>query len=329
MKPSQKRMVVWGGVLGGAAVAWFSYTSVYANPRAELDAQISAIEGSIDRYQKIIDRRAEAEASLRAAAKTTLGVQLDLVEHRLRTGLTRLLEQEGLQGAVVNTTQPRERESPLTQAKGVPGPVKKILNASPDFVSLRATLKGTGTLEQVARCVAAVQAQPWLHRVEAISMRPVGKERERFELKMDVESLFLPDWAGKDIPEPEIAQVSEEGGQYAAAMAARNIFRRLKPPETVVTEATPPPPPPTDTPPERLFPPYEEWAVSGVMSGRSGLTVIMVNRRSGESRAVVPGETVLDAVLISGAGERAVFEIGGKRFEVTNGETLASRRPVG
>jgi hypothetical protein len=57
--------------------------------------------------------------------------------------------------------------------------------------------------------------------------------------------------------------------------------------------------------------------------------VIVVNMKSGESRTLTPGETLLDAKLIEGEGERAVFELGGKRFEVLNGGTLASRRPLG
>jgi hypothetical protein len=51
--------------------------------------------------------------------------------------------------------------------------------------------------------------------------------------------------------------------------------------------------------------------------------------RSGERRTVQRGGTVLDAVLIDAAGERALFEIAGKRFEVFNGQTLSSRKPVG
>jgi hypothetical protein len=233
-----------------------------------------------------------------------------------------------MQGIVIDTFQPREEENPLTRSKGVPPTVKKLLNADPDFIALRASVKGVGTLEQVSRCIAVIQAQPWLHRVDSFAVRPLGKERERFELRLDVASLFMPQWVPKDLPDPVVAQVGEDGAQYAAAMAARNVFRRAQPPDKPIAEAAAPVDPAVPAPPV-VFPPYEDWALSGVMSGRSGLSVVMVNRKSGESLAVRPGERVLDAVLIGGSGERAVFEIGGQRFELSNGETLASRRPIG
>jgi hypothetical protein len=328
VKISRKQWLIGGGAAAGLLALTMTYRTVYSVPRDEIQGEIEGIGASIDRLQGIIDRRKEAEAKIRAVAASTLGDQLDVVEHRLRTGLNRVMEQEGMQGIVIDTFQPREEENPLTRSKGVPPTVKKLLNADPDFIALRASVKGVGTLEQVSRCIAVIQAQPWLHRVDSFAVRPLGKERERFELRLDVASLFMPQWVPKDLPDPVVAQVGEDGAQYAAAMAARNVFRRAQPPDKPIAEAAAPVDPAVPAPPV-VFPPYEDWALSGVMSGRSGLSVVMVNRKSGESLAVRPGERVLDAVLIGGSGERAVFEIGGQRFELSNGETLASRRPIG
>jgi hypothetical protein len=174
-----------------------------------------------------------------------------------------------------------------------------------------------------------IQSQPWLHRVDGVVIKPVGKERERFELRLDVATLFIPDLVPKDMPEPAIQQADEEKLQYAGAFTSRRLFQR-EPKAAVVAAALPPDaPPPPATAPVVIFPPYEDWALTGILAGKSGLMVIVVNMKSGESRTLTPGETLLDAKLIEGEGERAVFELGGKRFEVLNGGTLASRRPLG
>jgi hypothetical protein len=65
------------------------------------------------------------------------------------------------------------------------------------------------------------------------------------------------------------------------------------------------------------------------MVGRFGPEAFSVNSKSGERRTVQKGGTVLDAVFVDAAGEVAYVEIGGKRFEVLNGQALSARKPVG
>jgi hypothetical protein len=54
----------------------------------------------------------------------------------------------------------------------------------------------------------------------------------------------------------------------------------------------------------------------------------MTNVKTGQSKTLYPGESILDARFIEGSGERAVFELGGKRFELFNGRTLAERKEI-
>lgn len=314
-------------------VAWLLYSSIYAKPRDGLLEEIDALNASIEKLQKQVDSRRKSDQELRAIGATTLGSEIDVVDNRLRTGLNRIMEQEGLANVVIDTREPREEDNPLRQTKGVSPAIKKILSSSSDFVVVRATVKATGGFGQVTRALAVMQSQPWIHRVDSMSLRPMGRDRDRFELRVDVASLFVPDLVPKELPDPQIVAINEEASQYLDAMGSVSVFAWPKgPPKTEVQVAqTPGTPPPLiePTPPSAVFPPYEDWALSGVMKGRTGLSIIMVNRKSGESRALFPGDAVLDAVFIDGSGERAVFEIGGKRFEVSNGDTLASRRPIG
>jgi hypothetical protein len=80
--------------------------------------------------------------------------------------------------------------------------------------------------------------------------------------------------------------------------------------------------------PEPPRSPYADWRITGVVESRLGTEVWLVNDRSKERLALAVGAQVADARLVSGAGERAVFEIAGQRFEVSNGQTLEERRPV-
>lgn len=331
MNPVVKRWLPFASILALGGLSWWSYVAMYSRPRDELLSEISSLETSIDKLEKRVEEQEDAKSMLKKAAQTTLGSELDVVEHRMRTGLSRVMEQEGLGGIVIDTVDPRAEESPLVRARGTPTAVKKQLSQSPDFRAIRATVKASGPLDRVARAVAVVQSQPWLHRVDGVAIKPIGKERERFELRLDVATLFIPDLVPKDMPEPAIQQADEEKLQYAAAFTSRRLFQREVKAPVVATAVAPPPdaPPPVAPPPGVIFPPYEDWALTGILAGRNGLTVIVVNVKSGESRTLTPGETVLDAKLIEGEGERAVFDFGGKRFEVLNGGTLASRRPLG
>jgi hypothetical protein len=64
------------------------------------------------------------------------------------------------------------------------------------------------------------------------------------------------------------------------------------------------------------------------MRGASGISAIMVNGRTRETRTLAPGEDVLGFVFEGGEGERARFSREGQEFVIANGETLAQRREL-
>lgn len=314
--------------------SWYAYRTVYASKRDALLASMDSTRSSIATLERQLKGQFEVADRSKAVTSTTLGTRLDEVSARFRDGLSRLAETAGLTGVIVDHGEPQEIKSPLLVAKSVPSALKASLRASSDFGVLRGTVRGTGTVEQALAALAAMEAQPWIHRVEGFTLTPaaVGKGPNRCEIRIEAATLLAPrlrqgktvELAMAPTPDRATAMVQEIAGRKVFAKALAN--RETTPP--VVTVATPGGPQ-TPAPAAQPFAPYEEWRLTGIFSGRAGPEAFLVNSRSGERRTVQRGGTVLDAVLIDAAGERALFEIAGRRFEVFNGQPLSARKPVG
>lgn len=324
----------WGGVVAAVVatvVAWRAYDSIYATPRDALQARITAAQSGIEKLQDELDRGVTVNDELRRLAATTLGKDLGLVAHRFRAGVTRVAESAGLARVVVDQGQPTAERNPLINVANQPEALKRLLRGSTDFQVIRGSLRGSGDLASCLRTLASLHVQPWIHRVEGFSLEPAGRERAYFELRVDLATLYMPDLA-TDAVEPELVPIPEGVEPVYMAIAERNVFRRPPPPTpdapqapVQVARASDPAPPPAAA----VFPAYEEWRLTGIFVGGRGPEAFLVNTRSGQRLTVEKGARVLDAIFVEGDGETAVFELDGRRFEVTNGETLASRRPRG
>jgi hypothetical protein len=321
------------GLLLAAGVGYWGYSSLYAAPRNDLLQQINASKGAIAKYKDALKGEFDVHKRAKQIALTTLGGKVDTVEHRFRTGLSRIGEGEGLSGVVVDDGEPMDHTSPLLPSKGVATALKQALRKKPDFQTIRGTLKGTGSLEQVLRAVAVAQAQSWLHRVDGFSIKPAGGSGDKFELRMDVATLLVPDLLAGENPEPQIVQPPSEADVMLRAVAMKNVFKA--PPAQPSPEgprevqvAAAPAEGPAHTPPPQVFAPYDEWKLTGVVIGGRGAEAFFTNLRTNAKLTVEQGGAVLDAVFVHGEGEKAVMEIGGQRFEVSNGQTLAARKPV-
>jgi hypothetical protein len=170
------------------------------------------------------------------------------------------------------------------------------------------------------RTFATVRTQPWVHRVESFSLKPEGKERDRFTLSVGVATLIMPDLLVAGFTPPPVATLSESEALALGLIVAKNVFKQ-PPPDQAVAQRPPGPPP---GPPS----PYLDWKLTGVVEAGSRVEAWMHNTRSNERLTLGVGATVADAKLLAAGGERAVFEIAGKRFEVFNGQTLEQRRPT-
>lgn len=317
---------IGAGVIAGAGLLYWLYSWSYAEPIGQRQARLDALKAQLRGLESNVAKEAEVERKLMAFGQTTLGKKEDVATARFRDALSKIAESCGLGEVVVNSGSPTAVINPAATGKGIPSSVKSKLR-TPDFMLIKGRLKGAGQLEQVVRALAVVQAQPWAHRVEGFSITPLGRERERYEIQIDVGTLLAPDLCKVDA-DPTIGKPADGSEGVWRAVAAKNVFKNPPPPKppeqpVVVAKQDPPVPPPAPAPPPP--PPYGDWKVVGIVSGSRGLETMLVNTKSGERLTLMPGGKALDAVLISGTTDGAVFEIGGQRYEFVPGQTLAAR----
>lgn len=320
MKRSLVLIVV--ACVAGALVGWLALSRLYLRPRGELVRSAERSRQWISFYETELKREAGVRAELAAAGQRVLDDSVQGLDARLRSLLDRIASEQGLSGVQVGTTSPVPAVNPMITAK-VPDVDRRLRARAeagrPDFSTVRGDLSGSGSIDQVMRAIAVVSAQAWVHRIESLSIRPTDGQREKFALRMIVSTVHAPDLAPASKPEPVPVLASDAVLALAAGVAQRNPFRLSVPAATTVAlpGSTRPAGPATDA----------EWRLTGVVTGRMGVEALLVNTRSGEARSVPAGGVLGDFKLIEAAGERAVFEMSGQRFEVENGQTLEQRRP--
>lgn len=332
-----RKIPSWAKFAGGAVAVliggYLAYAKMYAEPVHE---RTQAIARELEAASRLEDQLSEGGAirrGLKAIGATTLGKKEDLAIARFRDGLSSIAGRNGLTGIVVSSGPPTGVTNPALREK-IPTALKnklKVRARRGDFEVIHGRLKASGPLEGAIRTLAVVQAQPWAHRVDGFSLSPVGKDREWVELQVDVSTVFAPDLAPGD-GEPLPTDAAPGHDAIWRAVAGKNIFKNPPPPPAVPQQPTtvevaatqtPPPAPPPPPPP-----PYQEWKVVGVIASPGSCEVTVINVRTGERAVINPGGKTLNATLVRGDGEIAVFEIDGQAYEFTPGQTLAVRTPA-
>lgn len=311
-------LVATVALLGGA---WYGYRVMFADERAALIAETARFRKNAASYEKELGRQKAVRDRLGVIAQTTLGKQFDRVDHRLRSGLSRVGQDAGLTEVVVSSSPPKDERNPAAVVRDLDRATQERIKKMPNFSVVRAQVKGTGTLPQVLQALAMYDCQSWIHRVDALSIRPIGRERDKFEIKLDVATIWMPDLSVDDPNDPPIVAPGESGIDAIASITGKNVFRLTTDPKPapalpVAAQAAPPKAPPVA---------WGDWKLTGIVSGRRGLEALLVNTRDGERRALAPGAGVLGATLVSGAGEEAIFEVEGAMWTVRTGATLADR----
>lgn len=322
MTRTGRNIAIAVGVLGICAVGYAAYERLYAVERRELSAGISAEEETIATRNEQLGERAELARRKNDLVETTLGGNLEAVDSAFRRMLNDIALESGLaeRAVEVATRSPRGTRNPA--AKLVASGFRKLLESEADFFIVPGSLEGVGTLDQVLTTLATVAHQPWVHRVDSFSIKP-RRDSEMFDLRLGIATGFLPDEKPRQAP----AIVPLPAGAEASwrEIVEKDVFHEPAP-ET--PEQPPTKPEVKEPPPEPPPPPYGDWRQVGVWESSSGVWLVMTNSKTGQSKTLYPGESILDARFVEGAGERAVFELGGKRFELFNGRTLAERKEI-
>lgn len=328
MKLTLSTLKIAGAVSAVAIGGWLSYRAVYASPRDELNGQLETTRAAVRSLEERLADRESIARRLKEFGSSTLGKKEDQVVDRFRNGLSRIAETSGLSDIQINSGSPKTLANPVSGLSKLQSVLRRSLKKTPDFAAINGTLEAVGSWPQVLRAVALLQSQPWIHRVEGFTIESVGKDRERFKFRVEVATAFAPDLVGTKDADPVQASIPVEVDQMMRTIASRNPFKGPAPAAAVVAVNTNPIPPPQPVPAPPPLPLYNDWRLTSVVSGRNGVEAWLVNMKTNEGQTLRTGGKLLDVEFVEGQGERAVFLIGGEKFELYNGETFASRRPV-
>lgn len=327
-----RRGVIMAGA-GGLVVlvaGWYASDAVYFSERAAIAREAEDLKSRTEAFNAAASGSREVRIALRELASTMLGAEQVVVEHRLRGLLSGLAEGHGLRDVVVSHGRPRVGENPAQErGSNVNRGLRRLLSDQSDFAAIHARVQGLGTLEQALETLAAIRAQPWIHRVEGFTISPKGRERTVYELKADVATIYAPDLVSAEAEPPGLVGPDPASAQIVSSLAQRDPFRLADP----IVEAPPPPPSlPTMARPDPP-PPYDRWRVTGVLetieaSGATAVQVLLARTDTGELRTMHEGDTLLGARLESASGESAWFEMDGRTVVVRTGQTLEQGEPV-
>lgn len=328
MKLNLPALKVLGVVVAVGTAGWLGYRSVYASPRDALAAQLGSSRSAVQTLEERLADRDSVSRRLREFGDSTLGKKEDQVVDRFRNGLSRIAESAGLSEIQINSGSPKALPNPVSGQSKLQSALRRSLRKTPDFASITGSLEAVGSWSQVLRALALLQSQPWIHRVEGFSIEAAGRDRERFKFSVQVATAFAPDLVGTKDADPVQASIPVDLDQVMRTIASRNPFKGPAPATTLVATNANPIPPPQPVPAPPPLPLYNDWRLTSVVSGRNGVEAWLVNTRTNEGQTLRAGTKFLEVEFLEGGGERAVFLIAGERFELYNGETFASRRPV-
>lgn len=300
-------------LLAAAAVAagwlaWRPIRSWYLEPRAEKIASIASLQKEIKTARGAIAERPRIAEAIGLLAARTLGGDLETVDHRLRSHLSRVGEEIGLKELSVGTGRARALESPAASEFR-----NKELRQEIDGIEVEAWISGRGTLEQALRTVHRLESEPWLKRLGQVRLQ-ADDNGASFQVAVRLATLFLP------------GRTPQEAGEwtYDPASFATHQPILARDPFTLRPKAAAPAPP---APPRAAGPPafpYGDWMVTGVALLPGGPEVWLRQARSGETRRLAVGESIGELVLVTAGGDEAEFTRGEARFRAVVGQSLGA-----
>lgn len=306
--------------IGAALLLWRVASSAYFTPRAALLTRIERVSREIADREKTLGAETAQKRRQRDAAARTLGGSAEEAVSTLRGRLNTIGHGAGLSDLRVSTAPVREIGTPAASAFTKEA-AWKALQRQPDFLAVSAEFSGQGTLAQVVRALEIISDEPYVKRLERVTLRP-RRAGEVVDLSISLTTLILPGTEAQSLPDPDVMR-----GTLFAALADKNMFR------------APPAPPPTPLPvrpevrPEiaenRPPPvPWGDWIVTGIARINGTAELWVRNSRTSESRQLRSGDRLLDAQIEEISDDRAVLAIDGTQYTIEIGQSLGDRRPL-
>ncbi|MCC5787001.1 MAG: hypothetical protein JJU33_09905 [Phycisphaerales bacterium] len=323
--------IIWLIVVCFAALlGWRAYSSWYVAPRDRILRELETKDNQNAQFEARLAQGSDLRRRFALFSEGMLGGQPDEADHRLRLLLREAAETAGLERISVSTNPPRGQANPFANARlsgEAPRLIARRLEERPDFGVFRASVTGQGGHETLAHLISLLESQPWVDSIPQWSIRPIGDERRRFEVRADITALYEPRLAGE--AEREVVQEDPTRAEARLRLASVNRFRPPPPPpqpETQVAQEDPPAEQPAPPPPP---PRWERWRVAGIFEGTELRVVVMLDGDRPATRSLSVGDSLFGARLVGAdVSGGAWFEIDGDRFVVPLNRTLANRRPA-
>ena len=303
--------------LGAGLLGWLGGSGRLTGARAQELAAIEVYTSFLERVREERQQRPVLDAKLKSVADRTLGPSAESVDGGLRGRLNRIGEELRLADLAVSTESDKERIG--TPARSEFTAKERSLRDQPDFVEVRGSISGEGTLDQAMRLVHRIEVEPWIKRVDQVRLDPVqGGERVRVLVRMT--TLFIEGVSGQP--------VAQASGEALAAFskfvpfAQRNPFRVPPPtpaPPPAVAQKSPPPPP--------TFP-WNQWKLTGRLDGPLGSEACFRNTATNATMTLAPGGRLSDAEFVGFDGGAALFRLAEAHFRVELGATMDQRESV-
>jgi hypothetical protein len=317
-----RRLLVIASALAGLVLTFYllygAADRVYFSERRRLHNQINTATARLAEYQRArVDHR-RVKDEIQAFVDRTLGGDGETVDSKLRSRLSRLVKQAGLHDESVDTNTvraPRAKESPAKAEFSRSG-FQLELREELDFIELDAWVNGSGTLEQCLKLIDAIDAEPWIKRIDQLVLDPIDNG-SKFQLALRLTSLFLP----KRTPNPDalVRTTTASNAQRYATLLSANPFRLPPPAQAAAAQVATPAP-------ERF--PFSQWFLTGIAQSAAGVEVWLLNQQSRETRVLNIGQRLDELTLVGVNAEAAVFLVGPDHVSVRVGRNLNDRQPL-
>jgi len=233
------------GVLVGGTILYLLVDWLCLEPAAKADKTFADKQEEIAKLKKSIAANSKSRDTLQTYAGLTLGTDASKVGAQTRARLTAMIDKVGLTNVSGTGSVPLTYISPKSVSSGG-GVVGQ---------SLGWKISAKGRLDQVMDFLCYLDAEPYVHKIDRLTIRPNGPD---VQIDLDFMTLvmapvkdasFRPVETMPATTQPTL-DLQEHRASYAV-IAARDVLRpymqRIPPP--------PPPPPPPDPPKEGDPPP--------------------------------------------------------------------------
>lgn len=294
---------------------------LYFEPRDERLGRIASLQADISTYEEALDREPQVQVRFASYTERTLGDDAETVTHELRSRLNTIGHGFGLTNLSVNTQSPRDMKSPAeSEFRRI-----RALRDQPDFTTITADIRGQGKLEPVINAINAVASEPYIKRINRVSIRP-RQNGAIVEFDVSLTTLFVS--GAGDVPALSAPATTRTGAH--ATLWQKNVFAPPAPPPP--PEPKPQPQPQVEQkPPPKPKPkpvPWHEWKVTAIV-GIGQNPELWLRHDRGEALHLKAGEQVLDAVFVgTDDDDRAIIQIGEDEFVLEIGQKLSDRKPL-